>query len=146
MCSGQLPCVLIRRPTVPYRQNKRLFSPELIAHNWHWISGSPPKKLLESGSNPAHVDEFPFTAQIRHRQTPRKALLKCAPTTVANVGPAGQVCILKHIICWIWLIEPCAIEPVLDAMSPSTTFRVRFKDLQRAIAPGQVRKGAGQGY
>ncbi|KAF9213333.1 hypothetical protein BGZ59_005524 [Podila verticillata] len=49
------------------------------------------------------MNEFPFTAQIRHRQTP----------------------------------QPCAIEPVLDAMSPSTTFRVRFKDLQRAIAAGQ---------
>ncbi|KAG0338567.1 hypothetical protein BG000_003770 [Podila horticola] len=84
-------------------QNKRLFSRGLTAHKWHWISGEPPKKLLESGSNPGGVDEYPFTAQIRHRQTP----------------------------------QPCAIEPVLDVMSPSTTFRVRFKDLQRAIAPGQ---------
>ncbi|KAF9318393.1 hypothetical protein BG003_011312 [Podila horticola] len=84
-------------------QNKRLFSRGLIAHKWHWISGEPPKKLLKSGSNPGRMDEYPFTAQIRHRQTP----------------------------------QPCAIEPVLDAMSPSTTFRVRFKDLQRAIAPGQ---------
>ncbi|KFH65241.1 tRNA methyl transferase [Podila verticillata NRRL 6337] len=84
-------------------QNKRLFSPGLVAHKWHWISGNAPKKLLESGSNPLDMNEFPFTAQIRHRQTP----------------------------------QPCAIEPVLDAMSPSTTFRVRFKDLQRAIAAGQ---------
>ncbi|KAG0089428.1 hypothetical protein BGZ93_009863 [Podila epicladia] len=84
-------------------QNKRLFSQELIAHKWHWISGHPPKKLQKGGSNQVGVDEFPFTAQIRHRQTP----------------------------------QLCAIEPVLDAMSPSTTFRVRFKELQRAIAPGQ---------
>ncbi|CAO3565742.1 unnamed protein product [Mortierella alpina] len=57
-------------------QNKRLFSPGLIAESWHWIAGHPPERLLRSrleGSHPGDDEEFPFTAQIRHRQVPRKA-------------------------------------------------------------------------
>ncbi|KAF9991265.1 hypothetical protein BGZ75_000018 [Mortierella antarctica] len=98
-------------------QNKRLFSPGLIAESWHWIAGHPPETLLKSsleGLNPGDEEEFPFTAQIRHRQVP----------------------------------QPCAIEPyasgsTLDStgattdLSSAQLFRVRFKDLQRAIAPGQ---------
>ncbi|KAF9415255.1 hypothetical protein BGZ94_000145 [Podila epigama] len=66
-------------------QNKRLFSIGLIADKWHWISGSPPKKLFEGGSN----DPFPFTAQIRHRQTPQPCTIEPvqdgdAPMTLAT--------------------------------------------------------------
>ncbi|KAF9146148.1 hypothetical protein BG015_011691 [Linnemannia schmuckeri] len=106
-------------------QNDRLFSPGLIAEDWHWISGAPPKKLLQflTATNSTNTkdkqnDEYPFTAQIRHRQIP----------------------------------QPCAIEPIFESaagneVSLSTTvanvssarlFRVRFKDLQRAVAPGQI--------
>ncbi|KAG0342069.1 hypothetical protein BG004_005765 [Podila humilis] len=88
-------------------QNKLLFSPGLVVEKWHWISGEPPRKLLDGGTNSGANDEFPFLAQIRHRQTP----------------------------------QPCTIEPVLDEMALSidcnTSFRVHFKDLQRAVAPGQ---------
>ncbi|KAI1304082.1 hypothetical protein EDD11_005256 [Mortierella claussenii] len=97
-------------------QNQRLFSTELIAESWHWIAGEPPQKLLEflarrarAGENVDQEELFPFTAQIRHRQVP----------------------------------QPCVIEPVLDRAAGATDetfaqlFRVRFKDPQRAIAPGQ---------
>ncbi|KAG0060829.1 hypothetical protein BGZ90_003852, partial [Linnemannia elongata] len=112
-------------------QNDRLFSPGLIAEDWHWISGAPPKKLLRllsSSSSSSSTttnqdeqqDEYPFTAQIRHRQVP----------------------------------QPCAIEPISDStaqadqvsstittigdISSARLFRVKFKDFQRAIAPGQI--------
>ncbi|KAK3843438.1 MAG: tRNA methyl transferase-domain-containing protein [Linnemannia gamsii] len=107
-------------------QNDRLFSPGLIAEDWHWIAGSPPTRLLQrlastntnansTTTTTASQDEseYPFTAQIRHRQVP----------------------------------QPCTIEPILDTtttmtmalkdISSAQLFRVRFKDLQRAIAPGQ---------
>ncbi|KAG9065364.1 hypothetical protein KI688_002689 [Linnemannia hyalina] len=110
-------------------QNDRLFSPGLIAEDWHWIAGAPPKKLLRllsSSSSPSitnhkdEQDEYPFTAQIRHRQA----------------------------------LQPCSIEPISestttagDQVSSATTigdissarlFKVKFKDFQRAIAPGQI--------
>ncbi|KAG0052646.1 hypothetical protein BGZ83_002303 [Gryganskiella cystojenkinii] len=91
-------------------QNKKLFSPGLIAESWHWIAGEPPKSLQqhsESRSNPSpsNVERFPYTAQIRHRQVP----------------------------------QPCSIEVVKDSeQSPEgPLYQVLFKDLQRAIAPGQ---------
>ncbi|KAF9132988.1 hypothetical protein BGW39_010881 [Mortierella sp. 14UC] len=104
-------------------QNDRLFSPGLIAEDWHWIAGSPPTKLLQrlpsssplpSSTDATVRDEYPFAAQIRHRQVP----------------------------------QPCTIEPIsesahgqtmttLQDISSAQLFRVRFKDLQRAIAPGQ---------
>ncbi|KAF9922090.1 hypothetical protein FBU30_007824 [Linnemannia zychae] len=109
-------------------QNDRLFSPGLIAEEWHWIAGKPPLKLLHSltaTSKEKQLEEYPFTAQIRHRQVP----------------------------------QPCAIEPISDStafngqeasalpvstmedISSAQLFRVRFKDLQRAIAPGQIKHG-----
>ncbi|KAK3811252.1 MAG: tRNA(5-methylaminomethyl-2-thiouridylate)-methyl transferase [Benniella sp.] len=93
-------------------QNERLFSPGLIAESWHWIAGTPPKNLLQSveeTDRPGAEKDFPFTAQIRHRQQP----------------------------------QPCRIELVgdpTDGTSHGTLpqqYVVRFKDLQRAIAPGQ---------
>ncbi|KAG0368500.1 hypothetical protein BGZ54_001814 [Gamsiella multidivaricata] len=93
-------------------QNPRLFSPGLIAESWHWIAGQPPQRLLQSTvgeSDSPSSDEYPFTAQIRHRQAP----------------------------------QPCKIEPILDTAGrvsdavSAQLFRVHFKDLQRAIAPGQ---------
>ncbi|KAF9113962.1 hypothetical protein BGX27_000425 [Mortierella sp. AM989] len=93
-------------------QNKRLFSLGLIAESWHWIAGHPPKKLIQAvqnGIKPEILGEFPFTAQIRHRQVP----------------------------------QPCTIEPILETsngvsdLASALLFRVHFKDLQRAIAPGQ---------
>ena len=65
---------------MPRSQNKRLFSPGLIAESWHWIAGEPPQGLqqyVEGGSNSilsSAGEEFPYTAQIRHRQVPRKRL------------------------------------------------------------------------
>ncbi|KAF9903970.1 hypothetical protein EC991_003188 [Linnemannia zychae] len=101
-------------------QNERLFSPGLIAEDWHWIAGSPPKKLLQklSPSSSATIstatqDEYPFTAQIRHRQVP-------------------QPCTIEPIIS-----EPTNAQLTTKDISSAQLFRVRFKDLQRAVAPGQ---------
>ncbi|KAG0230749.1 hypothetical protein BGX31_005726 [Mortierella sp. GBA43] len=94
-------------------QNPRLFSPGLIAESWHWIAGSPPKNLLRSQHNLDHSmasdEDFAFTAQIRHRQEP----------------------------------QPCKVELIQDQSDSGSDrtlaqrYVVRFKDLQRAIAPGQ---------
>ncbi|KAF9916178.1 hypothetical protein BX616_004424 [Lobosporangium transversale] len=91
-------------------QNPKLFSPGLVAEDWHWIAGTPPQKLLDIlSSTELHKEQFPFTAQIRHRQVP----------------------------------QPCTIEPIIgrdngaNDVNSVTEFRVHFKDLQRAIAPGQ---------
>ncbi|KAF9279111.1 hypothetical protein BGZ68_008127 [Mortierella alpina] len=101
-------------------QNKRLFSPGLIAESWHWIAGHPPERLLkprQEGSKPADEEEFPFTAQIRHRQVPQPCAIEpcTSRSTLDSAGAAGA-----------------AADP-----SSAQMYRVRFKDLQRAIAPGQ---------
>ncbi|KAG0219823.1 hypothetical protein BGX33_000124 [Mortierella sp. NVP41] len=108
-------------------QNDRLFSPGLIAEEWHWIAGKPPAKLLlqqtttitnnnnGNNSNDFTLEEYPFTAQIRHRQVPQP----CAIEPISDVDTTGQVVIAATDI------------------SSAQLFRVRFRDLQRAIAPGQ---------
>ncbi|KAF9362137.1 hypothetical protein BGX26_000025 [Mortierella sp. AD094] len=61
------------------KQNEHLFSPGLIAESWHWIAGRPPMKLIQTvqgGIKSEDLDEFPYTAQIRHRQVPRKYFWK----------------------------------------------------------------------
>ncbi|KAG0265212.1 hypothetical protein BG011_005255 [Mortierella polycephala] len=69
-------------------QNERLLSSGLIAESWHWIAGHPPKKLLQflqSGRNLGSLDNFPFTAQVRHRQVPQLCNVEPIPSGVSDV-------------------------------------------------------------
>ncbi|KAG0003750.1 hypothetical protein BGZ65_001384 [Modicella reniformis] len=96
----------------PENQNERLFSSGLVVESWHWIAGAPPKKLLQLQQDRfmASDEGFPFSAQIRHRQKP----------------------------------QPCTIELIrnhsdqVSNLAPAQSYAVRFKDTQRAIAPGQT--------
>ncbi|KAK3840676.1 MAG: tRNA methyl transferase-domain-containing protein [Linnemannia elongata] len=113
-------------------QNDRLFSPGLIAEDWHWIAGAPPKKLLRlfssssssSTTNQDEQDEYPFTAQIRHRQVPQPCAIEpISESTAAATAAAG---------------DQVSSTTTIGDISSARLFRVKFKDFQRAIAPGQI--------
>lgn len=122
-------------------QNDRLFSPGLIAEDWHWISGAPPKKLLRflssSSSSPSTTtttttttnqeeqqDEYPFTAQIRHRQVPQPCAIEPISDSMAAAAALGD--------------QVSSTITTIEDISSARLFRVKFKDFQRAIAPGQI--------
>ncbi|KAF9972401.1 hypothetical protein BGZ73_004464 [Actinomortierella ambigua] len=103
-------------------QNPLLYSSGLTVGSWHWISGqAPPSLPLATGvssttfTSPTTITaaglEYPFVAQIRHRQTPQP--------------------------CRIEVIPPTSLELPSPSDAQIPQFRVLFKDAQRAIAPGQ---------
>jgi tRNA U34 2-thiouridine synthase MnmA/TrmU len=122
-------------------QNDRLFSPGLIAEDWHWIAGAPPKKLVQRLSTATTTptatngqdeqdDEYPFTAQIRHRQVPQPCTIEPISEAEAEQSATGTAAVTMA------MTAAAAVEDI----SSARLFRVRFKDHQRAIAPGQVKE------
>ncbi|KAG0302960.1 hypothetical protein BGZ97_002097 [Linnemannia gamsii] len=120
-------------------QNDRLFSPGLIAEDWHWIAGAPPKKLVQRLSTATTTptatngqdeqdDEYPFTAQIRHRQVPQPCTIEPISEAEAEQSATGTAAVTMA------MTAAAAVEDI----SSARLFRVRFKDHQRAIAPGQI--------